>query len=1181
MGRLSARTAPEPFASRTSRRVNRFLSEEPVSGTINDAFAAAQRREQRREQRIFCTTLSLVEKPSPRRCPLPVVSVGSPPFRAEHHGTERFGFLARPQQSVGNQADDSRWQNNLPRTMEDFVEVLDDSDCSNLSTTQENDPDAYEGLQQLQGCDSLSMSSGSRQPDKPVPDTGKSYTDNDTGHIKLDFSPQPLFSQAPGDEIGNGQLPTKSGMVDLPQEDSGIPRTPAQPRFVPKRPGTLLRASQMFRETQPSPASCGRQGIGSSSDRPTPGLYNNLRLQSYELSPLVSPLNRHSEKVQPAHLTTVEASSPLQPSKSSIVNKSYPQPSQILPRVQHRASLYDTYESRKESQERRMRLAGAIDGSQSSDDAFSDSDAEISRRARRAKEAAAREIAVASVSIPHPNPKNDEVEVPSTNRRRRSRSESCTSQGSGEVSRSAQENTTIVDSQVVPAVIVVEEDCCLALESNEPAAYSPNSARDDASSSPPKHSTRPNTLPRFRQDDFEAMENGPEVCDTSARRLVRQLSTETCNKGSYVYSPAEYKVRSPQDRIGLVPETSPLGPHQYGLAICDSNGAPEIAVEDLAEIEIHPAKNDAFDEATKSPALRPRSQRQIFALPEQGPNPSKAESGSNEMLQLRHSPVNSISTTKESPPTAKAQNMTSTSPVLEEISDGKIALKSIPSLASSLSAKMAQTKDRTQEITDGNLPETGAGHKRMRSASKLRSPLKSLRRAVGEGENIANKTVVEDTASFCSEVRADIDSRSDPAATNRLENPSEGHILSLEMIGGSNTATVAGGSSGITSSSDAVTRTHEQSQKNLKLSKGIRNTSETSRRLTRKNRAQSNRTPNNALLTSSTYKPVTRSSRQTSVTSEKSKTAELEDRDVPTIWGRKKSLSSRSTTGDLDIFRNMAFSVSYIKRVDEKKRVMKLIKQHGGQLLENGFDELFDFSSEVTTLATSPERNDSRPINLALTAGSRNIGFVCLIADEHSRKAKYMQALALDLPCISGKWIEHCVTKGQILDWDSYLLAAGESSFLGGAVHNRNLKPYSALTSKFARHFEERKKLLEKKSVLLIMGKGRAEERKRAYLFLTRALGADRVERVHNNQEARKVLLASETRGELWGLVYVDEKEEVAEEAIFGAGPPRKRKRSSLDVNDSDFPVPKKVRIISDEFVIQSLILGKLLEEGG
>jgi hypothetical protein len=86
---------------------------------------------------------------------------------------------------------------------------------------------------------------------------------------------------------------------------------------------------------------------------------------------------------------------------------------------------------------------------------------------------------------------------------------------------------------------------------------------------------------------------------------------------------------------------------------------------------------------------------------------------------------------------------------------------------------------------------------------------------------------------------------------------------------------------------------------------------------------------------------------------------------------------------------------------------------------------------------------------------------------------------------------------------------------------------------------------------------------------------------VHNNQEARKVLLASETRGELWGLVYVDEKEEVAEEAIFGAGPPRKRKRSSLDVNDSDFPVPKKVRIISDEFVIQSLILGKLLEEGG
>jgi hypothetical protein len=193
-----------------------------------------------------------------------------------------------------------------------------------------------------------------------------------------------------------------------------------------------------------------------------------------------------------------------------------------------------------------------------------------------------------------------------------------------------------------------------------------------------------------------------------------------------------------------------------------------------------------------------------------------------------------------------------------------------------------------------------------------------------------------------------------------------------------------------------------------------------------------------------------------------------------------------------------------------------------------------------------------------------------------------MQALALCLPCISGIWIEHCIAQGKILDWVPYMLAAGESSFLGGAVRSRNLAPYSATTARFEETFASRELMLRGKTVLMVMGQSRKdEERKKAYLFLTQVLGAQRIRRVINNQEARKVLLESEDGREVWDVVYVDNKEEEAEKAIFGAAggsTGRKRKRaSSSDEIDGD--PPKRVKMITDEFVVQSLILGKLIED--
>jgi hypothetical protein len=307
---------------------------------------------------------------------------------------------------------------------------------------------------------------------------------------------------------------------------------------------------------------------------------------------------------------------------------------------------------------------------------------------------------------------------------------------------------------------------------------------------------------------------------------------------------------------------------------------------------------------------------------------------------------------------------------------------------------------------------------------------------------------------------------------------------------------------------------------------------------------------------------------------------EPEPQDAPQVSRRRKTLLV--PTKAVGIFSQMAFSVSYVAHENEKQRVVHQIKQNGGRILDSGFEELFDLEpSALTSPIKDTANSSSLEGKLVLNTEAREIGFTCLIADTHSRKAKWMQALALGLPCISGKWVEDCVICNKILDWDAYLLAAGESSFLRGAIRSRNLKPYSAATATFVKSFSERPLLLSGKSILLVMGKGKnIEDRKKAYVFLTQALGARQVKRAMSNEEARKLLLETEDSGEKWDWVYVDKKEEDAEKAIFGpnTNTVRKRKRHSDGTEESDGQ-PKRVKIINDEFVVQSLILGRLLEE--
>lgn len=304
-----------------------------------------------------------------------------------------------------------------------------------------------------------------------------------------------------------------------------------------------------------------------------------------------------------------------------------------------------------------------------------------------------------------------------------------------------------------------------------------------------------------------------------------------------------------------------------------------------------------------------------------------------------------------------------------------------------------------------------------------------------------------------------------------------------------------------------------------------------------------------------------------------------------------------------NLFQGMAFAISFQfrrpgesersfqQRTNESKKIQKVISMNGGRILDRGFDELFN----VPTLANINLVTSSTPIRsqneeLSLKHNYESYGFVALIADGHSRKVKYMQALALGLPCISDRWIAMCIKRQEVIPWESFLLSAGNSSVLGDAVKSRHLNPYPAQGRKFADIIAERTKLLNGHSILLVIKNSKKEaQKKKAYIFLAHVLGAN-LTRVESIAEARKTMREKEAYGFPYEWVYCEG--EGVENALFGdvngtarrAGSTRagiKRKRGgTLNERTPDVgPAPKKVKLLHNEVVVQSLILGRLVEE--
>lgn len=309
---------------------------------------------------------------------------------------------------------------------------------------------------------------------------------------------------------------------------------------------------------------------------------------------------------------------------------------------------------------------------------------------------------------------------------------------------------------------------------------------------------------------------------------------------------------------------------------------------------------------------------------------------------------------------------------------------------------------------------------------------------------------------------------------------------------------------------------------------------------------------------------------------------------------RETTVSRESSRGGgAHLFAGMVFAVSfqakhpgekdslYNSRIGLSSKVANQIKQGGGKLLPNGFDQLFEFGAIKNAQVASSTPPPGAEIKLA--AAARATGFTALIADGHSRKVKYMQALALGLPCIHERWITTCTEKQKLVDWSDYLLCAGNSSFLGDAIRSRNLRIYDAASAKLSEVIDRRPRLLRGSRVLLVLRK-QDESKKEAYIFLARVLGAS-LSRVYTVDEARKQLRASEDAGHPYDWVYVEEKM-AGRAALFAddttstsTAPAASKKRKRPSAADAACPAPKKIRTLSNELVIQSLILGRLIKE--
>ncbi|KAF1994248.1 hypothetical protein P154DRAFT_502228, partial [Amniculicola lignicola CBS 123094] len=153
---------------------------------------------------------------------------------------------------------------------------------------------------------------------------------------------------------------------------------------------------------------------------------------------------------------------------------------------------------------------------------------------------------------------------------------------------------------------------------------------------------------------------------------------------------------------------------------------------------------------------------------------------------------------------------------------------------------------------------------------------------------------------------------------------------------------------------------------------------------------------------------------------------------------RAGSVASSIQTGNA--FAGMAFTTtSKMMEETERANLVTLIKANAGIVLE-GFHELFEDTNQPSAETTPPndtnkKDNPTPPSSnpLVIKPEYKDLKFVALISDAHTRSPKFLQALALNIPCLHARWLTDSLSSSRALPFAKYLLPAGESKFLNPA----------------------------------------------------------------------------------------------------------------------------------------------------
>jgi hypothetical protein len=315
--------------------------------------------------------------------------------------------------------------------------------------------------------------------------------------------------------------------------------------------------------------------------------------------------------------------------------------------------------------------------------------------------------------------------------------------------------------------------------------------------------------------------------------------------------------------------------------------------------------------------------------------------------------------------------------------------------------------------------------------------------------------------------------------------------------------------------------------------------------------------------------------------------------------GRAASVASSSARSASGAFSNMAFVLTSTAADVDKEAMAKLIRSNGGLILDQGFHELFESEAGDAPSSSQSRRRSASAVEdaagLSLKQQYKHLGFVALISDSYSRSTKYIQALALNVPCLHLRWVQDSLSASRAVPFAKYLLPAGVSKFLdaNGVVRSRTMTVYDPAADdlSFAQIVSDRDLLLRDQTVLLVTGKSKKEiEKRQPFVFLTHALGSANVGRCADLTAAAEMLQDGH-----WDWIYVDNGEQGVVDAaaeLFGTDKPaasgkvkkgKKRKRDETEEQEQLVARGeingKRIRITCSEFVIQSLILGALIEE--